>query len=77
MLGTLPKDFSQAATSQGYFPKWQLPNSAISHAANSQVCSSRSARPLPPFQPAAPQRPYLPLEKWDIVTWEDTLEKMP
>ena len=25
MLGTLPKDFSQVATSQGYFPTWQLP----------------------------------------------------
>ena len=24
MLGTFPKAFSQAATSQGYFPKWQL-----------------------------------------------------
>ena len=25
MLGTFPKDFSQVATSQGYFPKWELP----------------------------------------------------
>ena len=25
MLGIFPKDFSQVATSQGYFPKWQLP----------------------------------------------------
>jgi len=29
MLGTFPKGFSQAATSQGYFPKWQLPKCAI------------------------------------------------
>ena len=25
ILGTFPKAFSQAATSQGYFSKWQLP----------------------------------------------------
>jgi len=37
------------ATSHGYFPKWQLPKCAISQAATSQVCPSRSA--LPPAQP--------------------------
>ena len=26
VLGTFPKDFSQVATSPGYFPKWQLSN---------------------------------------------------
>ena len=46
MLGTFPKAFSQAATSQGYYPKCQLPKCAISQAATSQVCSSRSTRPL-------------------------------
>ena len=30
MLGTFPKNFSQMVTSQGYFPKWQLPKCAIS-----------------------------------------------
>ena len=38
----LPKVFSQAATYQRYFPKWQLPRCAISQAATSQVCPSRS-----------------------------------
>ena len=37
MLGTFPKAFSQAATSQGYFPKWQLAKCAISHAPTSQM----------------------------------------
>ena len=32
MLGTFPKTFSQATTSQGYFTKWILPNYAISRA---------------------------------------------
>ena len=45
MLGTFPKDSSQVATSQGYFPKWQLPKCAISQAVTSQVCPSRSVRP--------------------------------
>jgi len=48
MLGTFPKDFSQMetyqmATSQGYFPKWQLPKCAISQVATSQVCPSHSS----------------------------------
>jgi len=25
ILGTFPKNFSQVAISQGFFPKWQLP----------------------------------------------------
>ena len=36
MLGTFPQEFSQAATSQGFFPKWQLSKCAISQAATSQ-----------------------------------------
>ena len=47
MLGTFPKTFSQTATSQGYFPKWQLPKCAISQATTSHVCPSRSDRPGP------------------------------
>ena len=49
MLGTFAKDFSQVATSQGYFPKWQLPKCVISKAATSKVCPSRSAGPIPDF----------------------------
>ena len=45
MLGTFPKDFPQVATSQGYFPKWQLPKCAISQAATFQVCPSHSTWP--------------------------------
>jgi len=30
MFGTFPEDFFQKATSQGYFPKWQLPKRAFS-----------------------------------------------
>ena len=45
MLSTFPKDFSQVATSQGYFPKWQLHKWAISQAATSQVYPSRRVRP--------------------------------
>ena len=37
MLGTFPKAFSQAATFQGYFPKWQLSKCANSQAATSQM----------------------------------------
>ena len=45
MLGTFPNDFSQVATSQGYFPNCQLPNYAISQGATSQVFPSHSAWP--------------------------------
>ena len=45
MLGTFPNDFSQVATSQEYFLKWELPKCVISQAVTSQVCPSRSARP--------------------------------
>jgi len=62
MLGTFPKAFSQAETSQWYFPHLQPPKCAIYQAATSKVYSSRSARPLfkrssarSPLQPAAPQ----------------------
>jgi len=40
ILGTFPKNFSQVATSQGYFPKWQLPNMQFP---KRQVCPSRRA----------------------------------
>ena len=43
-----PKPFSQAETSHGYFPKWQLPKCAISQAATTQVCPNRNARPSQP-----------------------------
>jgi len=42
MLGTFPKVFSQAATSQGYFPKRQLPKYIVAAALG------------PPLQPAKP-----------------------
>ena len=48
MLGSFPKDFFQVATSQGYFPKWELSKCAISRAATSQLCTSRSVRPPGP-----------------------------
>ena len=35
ILGTFPKTFFQGASSQGYFPKWHLPNCAISQASTS------------------------------------------
>ena len=53
--GNFPKDFSEAATSQGYFPNWQLPKCEISQALVPQPVlavelgplarPSRSARP--------------------------------
>jgi len=45
---------SQAVTSQGYFPKRQLPKFAVSQPATSQVCPSRSARPLACSSSSAP-----------------------
>ena len=57
--GLSPRIFSQVVTSQGYFPKC-----AISQAATSLICPSRSARPppqpvlaaalIPPLQPVGP-----------------------
>jgi len=47
MLGTFPKAFSQVATSQGYFPKWQLPKCKISQATTSLAFYSRSIQPEP------------------------------
>ena len=41
MLGTFPKDFSQVATLQGNFTKWQ--KCAISQSATSQVCPIAAA----------------------------------
>ena len=43
MLDTFPKEFSQGATSLGYFPQWQLPECAISHVL--LIHPSCSARP--------------------------------
>ena len=43
-LCTFQNAFSQAAISQGYFPKWKISNCAISQAATFQVNPSRSAR---------------------------------
>ena len=71
MLGTFRKDFFQVATSQGYYPKWQLPKCAISQAATFQVCPNRSARP-------SLQLPSLTFGKltlgkfhiWKVATWE-------
>ena len=70
MIGTLPKAFSQAATFQGCFPKWQLPKCAIAQAATSQVYPIRSLWRL--------RRPNLTFGKhnawevaiWIIVTWK-------
>ena len=72
MLGTFPKDFPQVATSQGYFPKWQIPKCAISQAVTFPAVAlgpkpvlAATLGPLdhssrsaqpPPLQPAAPQR---------------------
>ena len=67
MLGTLTKTVSQAATSQGYFLKWQLPNGAFSLAITSQVCSSHSACPL------AHHREFRKLHIWEDGTWEVAL----
>ena len=67
MLGTFPKAISQVATSQGYFPKWQLPKCAISQAATSQVCPSRSARHLVCSSHSA--RP-LAKRSLRVVAWE-------
>ena len=60
MLGTFPTAFSQVATSQGDFPKWQLPKCSISQAATSQVSPSLSGRPLSCYGLSArPSRPIL------------------
>ena len=64
------------ATSQGYFPKWQLPKSVLAPALGPQPVlaavlgpvshPSRSAQP--PLQPAAPQRAKPNLK--EFVAWE-------
>ena len=41
MLGIFLKAFSQSTTSQGYFPKWQLPNCAISQVATWEVAPAK------------------------------------
>ena len=47
MSDTFPKDFSQVAISQGCFPKWQLPKSAISQAATSKYVLAAALGPQP------------------------------
>ena len=53
MLRTFPKDFSQVAISQGYFPKWQLPK-GIFQVATFQICNIPSVN-FPSL--SYPQRP--------------------
>ena len=65
MLDTFPKDFSQVATSQRYFPKFQLPKCGIFQVSTSQVYPIRSNMPLacsslcarPPTNPSLCARP--------------------
>ena len=86
MLDTFPKDFSQVATSQRYFSKFQLPKCAIFQVSTSQVYPSRSNLPLacsslgarPPSNPSRIARPPLqpagPLRSlpnlWEFAVWE-------
>ena len=49
MLGTFAKDFSQVATSQGYFPKWQLPKCVISQATLPKSVLAAALGPFPIF----------------------------
>ena len=45
--GNFPRIFSQDATSQGYFPKWQLPKCAITQAATvPSICFNNIYIPL-------------------------------
>ena len=92
VFATYPNPY-KVATSQGYFPMWQLPKCAISQAATSQVCPRRSARP--PLQPVAPQRAkpnLLEVAAWEIahlgschlgnwylgsLPWENAFGKVP
>ena len=83
MLGIFPNDFSQVATSQGYFPKWQLLKCAISQAATSQVCSSRSTFKVQSSAPNCslwclrePNLTFGKLHIWGVATWENTLGKL-
>ena len=82
MLGTFQKDFSQVATSKGYFPKWQLPKCVISQAATYQVCPCRSVWPPACYSlgalPSSPSQPQCsaPLlhrglpNHWEVAAWE-------
>ena len=72
MLGTFPKAFSQAATSQGYFPKQNLPNCAISQAASSQAYPSHIPRPHIMFQPqrSVPQPKNFQPNLRGVAAWE-------
>ena len=82
MLGTFPKAFFEAATSQGYYPKWKLHNCAISQVVTSQACPSRSARPHCSLR--RPRRPNLTFGKlslrklhiWEVFTWENGFGKV-
>ena len=84
MLGNFPKDFSQVETSQGYFPKWQLPKCAISQAATSKVFLAAALGPKPvqdaelgPLaNPSRSARPPCSLRclrgpnLWEVSAWE-------
>ena len=86
ILGTFPKAFSQVASSQVYFPKWQLPKCAISQAATSQSSIAAALGSQPVLAAAlGPICPFWPLGKfqiwemanWEIAIWEVALVKMP
>ena len=66
---------SQVATSQGYFPKWQLPK-GIFPAATSQVCPIRSA--WPPACSNRGARPHSPsqLQRLAPISACSTSEKL-
>ena len=71
MLGTFPKDYFQVANSQGYFPKWQFPKSAIFQAVTSQICKFPSTQ-LCPSRSARP----LALEGLNLTSWKISLGKL-
>ena len=83
--GTFPKAFFQEATSQWYFPKWQLSKCAISQTVISKVCPSPKhvlaadrgplAHPCTLRRLKRPNLTFgkLPLGKmyiWEVATWE-------
>jgi len=57
MLGTFPKAFSQAATFQGYFLKWQLPKSNLATALSPQPVLAVALGPL--AHPSCSARPFI------------------
>jgi len=65
-MGTFPKDFSQRATSHGYFPQQQLLKSILATALGPLAHHSRCA--LSQLQLAAPQRALTNL--WEAAVLE-------